>query len=249
METIRDLLTASLRKIGVLAAGETMSSANGQDAFTALKLMVDAMANESLLIPVTTVLTHTLIEGQPDYTVGIYPSPRPDPLPSNHIESAKPTEYLSGFIRDAGNTDYLIHSFIPANQYDAVGQKGISGRPAYLYVQDGWPMDTLRLVSAPYENDTLYLTCKLPLSELLPTTTINHTIDLPPGYKSMLLYNLCIELAPEWERSVSNEIAMLANKYRKEIKGQNFRAGKLRSDAPRSNYGRGRYYNVDRGPV
>lgn len=249
MNTIRDLCAAALRKIGVLGAGETMSASNADAALMALQVMVDDMANENLLIPVTTVLSISMAAGSTSYTVGTYPAPVPDPLPDNHIETAKPTAYLSAYVRDSANNDFAV-SIIPENQYSQISTKLLTSRPTCVYVQDGWPLDTLQFDAAGYDtSDTFKLVCLLPLSGYLTTSSLNDTIDMPPGYKRMVLYNLCIDLAPEWEKKISREIATVAAQSKRNLKGKNLVVGKLRSDAPGSVYGGPGFYNIHGGPV
>lgn len=245
METIRDLLAAALRKISVLGNGETMSASNGNDALMALQVMVDDMANENLLIPVTTLLSKVVVQGQASYTIGVHASP---PGPTNHIETAKPISYASVYIRDGAGNDYPV-SIIPTNQYAAMGQKLTAGRPSCVYIQDGWPLDTLVFDSSFLDStDIIKIYALLPLSTYLTTASLNDVISLPPGYKRMLMFNLCIELAPEYEKIPSAVIVKVAQDTKRGLKAKNLTMGKVMSDYPRSrsHYG---YYNVQGGPV
>lgn len=249
MNTIRDMLAAALRKLGVLGAGESMSANASADALTALQLLVDDMANENLLIPVTTLLSASMAAGSVSYTIGTYPAPVPDPLPDTHIETVKPTEYLSAYIRDSASNDFPVR-IIPQNQYSALSTKLLTSRPSMVYVQAGWPMDTLQFDAAGYDtSDTFKLVCLLPLSSYLTTATLNDVIDMPPGYKRMVLYNLCVDLAPEWSVKVGAEIASAAAASKRNLRAKNLNVGKLRSDSPQSVYGGPGYYNIHGGPV
>lgn len=222
MATVGDLIRSSLRKIGVLAAGEALPANEGDDALQVFKQMVDAWSLETLLIPVVGVVTKELIQGQEEYTIGIYPEPVPVPLPDNHIETARPEKILAAFIRDQYNTDY-IQEVIDIKTYSRISRKSNSSRPSRLYVQEGWPLNTILFESVPYAQETLHLSVVQPLSEILQGASLTEVINLPPGYERALIFNLCLDLADEWGRQVSNAIAVNAVEGKKWLKRSNYR--------------------------
>ena len=108
--TVSDIIRGAMRKIGVLAAGEPLPADEGDDALVVFRQMVDSWTIESLLIPVVSVITHELIDSTNEYTIGIYPEPVPDPIPLNHIETARPEKILAAYIRDQAGNDFWIKS-------------------------------------------------------------------------------------------------------------------------------------------
>jgi hypothetical protein len=227
--TVGALISASMRKIGVLAAGEPLPADEGDDALQVFINMVDAWSLESLLIPVVGVVTHTLVANQPKYTLGIYPDPQPVPLPDNHIETARPQEILSAFIRDASGTDYPL-SVIGVVSYDEISRKTNEARPSRFYLQKGWPLNTIYFDATPYASETLHLSVIQPFSEVLPVTGLTEVINLPPGYKRALEYNLALDLADEWGKQVSNTTAAIAAEGKRMIKRSNSRKHLLGMD-------------------
>ena len=211
-----------MRKIGVLAAGEPLPAHEGDDALEVFKQMVDAWTNETLLIPIVGVVTHTLVGDQSEYTIGIYPEPKPVPLPDNHIETARPERIIAAFIRDQYQTDY-IQEIIDVKTFSRISRKTNASRPSRFYIREGWPMNTILFEAVPYDGETLHLEVIQPLSEILPVAGLTEVINLPPGYERALIYNLCLELAPEWGKQVTPLIATQAVDGKKWLKRNNYR--------------------------
>lgn len=246
--TVGDLIRSSMRKIGVLAAGEPLPADEGDDAKQTLINMVDAWALETLLIPVVGVVTHQLVADQAEYTIGIYPDPVPMPLPSNHIETARPQQIISALIRDQYSTDYVLE-LIDAKTYARISRKTNASRPSRMYIRKGWPLDTILFESTPYASETLHLEVVQPLSELLPITGLTEVINLPPGYKRALEYNLAIDLADEWGKQVSNVVAITAVTSKKLIKRSNSRKLVLGMDRALATQRKGiGTYIIEQGP-
>ena len=207
--TVGGIIRSAMRKIGVLAAGEPLPAHEGDDALEVFKQMVDAWTNETLLIPIVGVVTHTLVGDQSEYTIGIYPEPKPVPLPDNHIETARPERIIAAFIRDQYQTDY-IQEIIDVKTFSRISRKTNASRPSRFYIREGWPMNTILFEAVPYDGETLHLEVIQPLSEILPVAGLTEVINLPPGYERALIYNLCLELAPEWGKQVTPLIATQA---------------------------------------
>jgi hypothetical protein len=239
--TVGDIIRASMRKIGVLAAGEPLPADQGNDALETFTQMVDSWALETLLIPIVNVVTHTLITGTSEYTIGIYPTA---PIPDSHIETARPEKIITSFIRDSAGTDFHLRK-MEARQYSLISRKTTEARPSRIYVREGWPLDTILFDTVPYANETLHLEVIQPLSGILSTANLTDEINLPPGYEKALIYNLAIDLADEWQQTVTSSVATLAIEGKKLIKRSNYRDIVLRVDRAlsdkRKGYGR---YNI-----
>ena len=247
-QTVGDLIRSAMRKIGVLAAGEPLPAHEGDDAKQVFSQMVDAWSLESLLIPVVSVVTKQLVVGESEYTIGIYPDPQPIPLPGNHIETARPEKILAAFIRDPYDTDY-IQEVIDVKTFSRISRKTNSSRPSRLYVRKGWPMNTILFESLPYADETLHLEVVQPLSVYLSTAGLTDVVNLPPGYEQVLIYNLCLELAPEWGKQITPLIATQAIEGKKRIKRANFRKLVLGMDRALVNQQRAKgTYIIEQGP-
>lgn len=246
--TVGDIIRSSLRKIGVLAAGEPLTDSEGQDALVVFRQMVDAWTNETLLIPVVGVVTFELLGDQAEYTIGNYAEPVPDPLPTNHIETARPERIIAAFIRDQYQTDY-IQEIIDVNTYSRISRKTNASRPSRFYVRQGWPLNTILFESVPYAGETLHLEVIQPLSGILSTACLTDVINLPPGYERALIFNLCLELADEWGKTVSNLIAVNATEGKKWLKRNNYRPLVLGMDRAVATQKKGiGTYIIEQGP-
>ena len=220
--TVGDIIRSSMRKIGVLAAGEALPADEGDDALEVFTQMVSGWALETYLVPTVGVVTHQLTNDISQYTIGIYPEPKPDPLPINHIETARPEEILAAFIRDSAGTDYILE-VMNVNTFSRISRKTNASRPSRFYVRKGWSMNEILFESVPYDSETLHLEVIQPLSDILPSACLTDVINLPPGYERALIYNLCIDLSDEWGKQVSNTVAAVASHSKRLIKRSNYR--------------------------
>ena len=246
--TVGGIIRSAMRKIGVLAAGEPLPAHEGDDALEVFKQMVDAWTNETLLIPIVGVVTHTLVGDQSEYTIGIYPEPKPVPLPDNHIETARPERIIAAFIRDQYQTDY-IQEIIDVKTFSRISRKTNASRPSRFYIREGWPMNTILFEAVPYDGETLHLEVIQPLSEILPVAGLTEVINLPPGYERALIYNLCLELAPEWGKQVTPLIATQAVEGKKWLKRNNYRPLVLGMDRAVATQRKGiGTYIIEQGP-
>jgi hypothetical protein len=246
--TVGGIIRSAMRKIGVLAAGEPLPAHEGDDALEVFKQMVDAWTNETLLIPIVGVVTHALVGDQSEYTIGIYPEPKPAPLPDNHIETARPERIIAAFIRDQYQTDY-IQEIIDVKTFSRISRKTNASRPSRFYIREGWPMNTILFEAVPYDGETLHLEVIQPLSEILPVAGLTEVINLPPGYERALIYNLCLELAPEWGKQVTPLIATQAVEGKKWLKRNNYRPLVLGMDRAIATQRKGiGTYIIEQGP-
>lgn len=246
--TVRDLIKTSLRKIRVLGSGEALQDNDGADAKEALTAMVDAWTLESLLVPVVGVVTFQLLSNVSEYTIGIYPDPVPSPLPENHIEVARPEKIVTAFIRDQYSTDY-IQSVMYADTFAGISRKTNGSRPSRFYIRKGWPLNTILFESAPYADETLHLEVISPLSEVLSTASLDTVINLPPGYRQALIYNLAVLLATEFGKSVTSDLAVFATQGKRHIKRSNYRPITLGVDKAIASQRRASgTYIIDQGP-
>lgn len=246
--TVGDIIRGAMRKVGILAAGEPLPPEDGADAIGTFERMVDAWTNETLLIPTVNVVTKLLFAGQGEYTIGIFPEPVPNPLPLTHIETARPERILASFIRDRFGTDYILE-IIEVETYSRISRKVNTSRPSRFYLRKGWPLNTILFEALPFADETLHLEVVQPLSEILKTAEPTDVIDLPPGYKRALEYNLALDLAPEWGKDPSSVVVVTAVEAKKWLKRQNYRSLVLGMDRAVATQRKGiGIYIIEQGP-
>jgi hypothetical protein len=247
MSTVGDIIRSSFKKIGVLAGGEAMPADEGADALSTFQMMISAWSNETLMIPLSTVITHTLMPQYSEYTIGIYDGVLP--IPDNHIETVRPQAYLSTFIRSVDGADYPVKT-MTQDMWTRISRKDTVSRPSRMYIRDGYPMDTLLLSSAPYENEVLHLQIQQPLEGFIQNNALVDTLIVPSGYEQALIYNLAIELAPEYGKQVDQIVFGMAQKSKANIKRMNANIPRLRVDKglTPSRHPNSKHYDINVSP-
>jgi len=208
--TLGELLTSSLRAIGVKNPGVTLTAEEVNDAKEILNLMLDTWSAEGLPVYAATIEGLTLTAGAASYTIGA------TAVAPNFI-TARPTQILNAFVRDSGGTDYPVE-IIGSKQYQGISTKTTSGRPYFLHYVGTAPLGTIYLYPVPDAAETLYLDSLKPLVDLDDLTA---TIVLPPGYNAALKSCLAVALAPEYGRDPSQLVMKEAFESKKAILGIN----------------------------
>ena len=174
--------------------------------------LVSAWSNESLLIPIVSEVIHQLTIGVTEYIIGPYTGILP--IPDNWIDTPRPKSLKAAFLRDGSGTDYQLE-IMDVNTYSRISRKLNSSRPGRFYQQIGWPTNLITFEAAPYDSETLHLFCVQPLQAILPLLGLTEVIDLPEGYERALIYNLALDLAPNYGKDISNVVAVTAVESKK----------------------------------
>lgn len=244
VDTVRDIITDALTEAKILGAGEPLSPSDAGAAQRKLTQMIDAWSLDNLLIPVTSQITITLLAGEPTYTIGNYVGV----APTNHKETTRPVEFQAAFIRDGSGTDYEVEIF-DVGQWAEISRKTNAARPSRMYIQNGWPLNTIRLENVPYADETLHLMVIQPLAEILSTASLNDEISLPPGYLQAIVYNLALLVQPSWGKDQNNTTTQFAINTLRKIKRRNYQPSLLRVDSALSNNNSGKgTYIIESGP-
>lgn len=196
MTTARRIIKRALQKNGVLTKGESPSGDEASDALDSLNDLVGSWSNDSLLIYARLSESFPLVSGQASYTIGN----------GGDFNTARPMQILSAFTR-IGSIDYSMDA-INGVAYDGITQKDISSSiPEVIYYDGNSPLGTITIYPTPTVG-TLHIRTE---KELASFTTLDTDLDLPPGWERALIYNLALELAPEYGQPVDQvvyEVAM-----------------------------------------
>jgi hypothetical protein len=217
-----DLIESALRRIGVLASGESLGATESSDALVSLNDLIDSWSTESLLIPNKIREVFPLVVGQGTYQMG---SGAPD------FNSSRPQKIENALLQfpDATNVLELPIQIVNQDEYAAILIKQLQSTiPLYLYSDGAFPNTNLNVWPVPSTSYNLVLYSWKPLAEVATLTT---EISLPPGYSRALKYNLAIDLAPEYGKSVSPEVAAIATSSLATIKRMNTKPLYLKCDA------------------
>lgn len=186
------LIKAALRVNGVIASGETPTDPEMADGLEATKMILRNWAAEGLMVEILTEITHTLVAGDADYTVG---------SATADIDSDWPVEIVSGYCRVDG-LDYPL-TIIDEQDYDRIGIKTTAGTPSKLFYKPTYPHGVFYLYYVPESAMEIVLKAQTLLDEPDKLTT---AMVFPPFYDSAIKWNLAYEIAPEYEQDPSKTV-------------------------------------------
>ncbi len=209
MTTALDIITSAMRKIGVLTKTETPAADESADALQTLNDLLGSWSNDSLPIYARTLENFTLSANTSAYTIGN----------SATFDTASPVAIISAYIRDGGY-DYGV-DIISDQDYAALENKTQTGRPFVLSYNNDYPAGTLKFYYTPNQAYNFYI---LSEKQLTSITALDSVLSLPAGWNRALIYNLAIDLAPEYGQAVTPEIAGIAGQSLSAIKNQVRRA-------------------------
>jgi hypothetical protein len=212
-QTGGDLIKSAMRKLGVYKPGEPIDDAEIIDNLEVLNTLIDALSAEGLMIPDSVVEDWPLVAGQSLYTIGV--------SDDADFDTTRPVriDVLSSFIRDASGNDTPL-KIMEEREYNLISQKASSNSiPSRLWYIQTYPLGRLQF-DCPANGGTVYLACEKPLTKF---ADINQAFSLLPGYRNMLIYNLAVLLADEYDRPISATVGTLATQSKLAVKYNNFK--------------------------
>lgn len=209
MTTARDIIESALRKIQVLGRGQSLPARDAQNGLDALNQMIDTWSIEGGKVYTESRESFTLTSGQGSYTIGT----------GGDFNTDKPYVITSAFIRVSGY-DYPLQLIDSAKYADIYDKDFTNTYPEYLYYDNGYPLANINLWSVPSTASDLHIYSEKPLSNLSSLTT---DLSFPKGYERALIYNLAIELAPEYEKEASASVYKIAQDSKRALVTYNTR--------------------------
>lgn len=189
MATVRSIIEAAGRKIGL----SDMVPEELADGLEALNSMLAHFSAIGTMIPAVTREQFTTSSGVEIYTVG----------EGGAIDTEWPDSIEAAVVVEDG-IEYPIRPF-SAKDYAYTGDKTDDSRPLALYYERTYPLGRFLLWPAPDAAYTIKLYSKKPIGNF---TSYSEEVELPPEYHSMIVYNLAVELAPEFGIDNINQIVM-----------------------------------------
>lgn len=213
-----ELVTAALRKAGVIATGETPSAAEMQDGLSCLNLMIDSFSNEGLLLYKYSRILLTLTPGQASYTLG--PGGQLDVDYFMKLSEAR-------VISQPGNVELPVRIQNIQRFADVTIKDMQSTIVTDIFIDGDYPLYNLTVWPVPNQAQTLVLYVQNALTRV---ATSADTIAMPPGYESMLTYNLTVEYGAEFGVQINPMHIEKANETKANIKRQNHKPVYMKSD-------------------
>ena len=198
MATATTILQGAMRKLGLLASGESATANELADGLECLNDMLASWSIDQISLAYSTKETFSLVSGTSVYTIG----------PSADFDTIKPIEILTAFVRDSNSYDHVLQ-LKAVLEYDKIAIKNSDNRPHNLYYKYGHPNGIIYLDYEPMVIEALHLNSIKHLTAFPDATT---DVDIATEMKSALVYNVALELAPEFNVQPSGIINTRAYK-------------------------------------
>lgn len=179
-----DLITSSMRLAGILAAGETPTANEANDALAVLNDLLDAWAVEKLMLFRNDSNQFSLVATQQDYTIGA----------GGNFNMTRPVSIAGAYATYAG-LDFPLR-ILTTDEWDAIALKSMQAPlPCALYYDPSMPLGVISIWPVPSQVTPLTLTTGMQFAQAANLATV---LTYPPGYAKALRYSLAIELAAEF---------------------------------------------------
>ena len=205
--TAGDQINRALRLLGVLAEGETPSAATSQDGLTALNQMIDSWNTERLSVFSTQDQIFTWPAGEITRTLG----------PSGNFSGNRPVLFDDAtYYRDPGTNVSFGIKFINQQQYDGIAVKTVTSTyPQVIFVNMTYPDATMTVYPKPTRDLEWHF---ISVNELSNPATLVTNLTFPPGYLRAFVYNLAMEIAPEFGVEPSPQVTRIAMTSKRNLK-------------------------------
>lgn len=231
MATARGIIESALRKIHVFGRGQSLDSGEAQEALEALNNLISSWSVEGAMLYFSDEETFPL-DGSLTYTMGT----------GGDFDTVVPFEINSAFISNGG-LDYILDS-INQQEYNAIALKTTGSISDSYYFDYDYPTASISLYPVAPSGYSITINSTKRLNEFSGLTTV---VDFPPEYRRALIYNLAVDLAPDYEKEAPMTVLKIAGESKSAVIGANTRNDALVSV---SDYGglQGRSnYNIYKG--
>ena len=207
MATAGDQINRALRLLGVLAEGETPSAAVSQDALTALNQMIESWNLERLSVFNTIDQVFTWPSGEITRHLG----------PSGEFVGVRPILLDDAtYYRDPSTNVSFGIKFINQQQYDGIAVKTVTSTyPQVMWINMEYPDISMTIYPKPTRDLEWHF---ISVQELSQPATLATELSFPPGYLRAFVYNLAMEIAPEFGVEPSPQVQRIAMTSKRNLK-------------------------------
>jgi len=209
--TGRDVLSASLRLIGVYASGESPTADEATDGLAALNRMLDSWSTQRLLIYYIPREVFTFTANKGSYTMGS----------GGDFNTTRPLklENVELILNDVSPSIERPIQIATKDEYAAIISKSLTSTiPLLVYSDENYPLPTLNFYPVP---NTAYQVAIYSWKQLTNVATLDTALSFPPGYERALIYNLALEISPEYGKNPSEVVVQTAMEAKGNIKRLN----------------------------
>lgn len=222
-QTVLNIINRALRLIGVAQTGEASGSDEVDDCFDTLNMMLGVWNNDHLMLNGFINELFPLTANTGVYTIG----------PGGDFDTIRPQQITRAFVRyntsanPSFQYDYGLE-IVPNSKYQEIFLKQLSVTyPVYLFYNNKFPLGEITLYPWPSQ------ACSLGLSswaQIPQFTNLIQEIELPPGYEGAIAYNLAVEMAPEYGKTLDPIVFSKATEYKAAIMRTNTELSYLKTD-------------------
>lgn len=220
--TTLDLITAALKRLGVISGIETPAADLAQDSLARLNELVESWSTENLTLWTQVATPATgLLANQPFYTVG----------PAAMIPVTNRPAWIdsvSWMLPGSTPIEYKLTPLLKIEWEQERVKQLTSTQATHFYYQADYPVGSLMLWPRP--SSTFSLLVYLPQTVNTPAT-LSTVLTVPPGYWRALRDHLALELAPEVGRPIDPALAQSAIDAKAQLQRVNFRSRVLQMPA------------------
>ena len=202
--TVKELIKEVLEEIGAYGIGESIDSDDENKVFVRLNLLLEQFSGHRSLVHREVLESFSTVASQGSYTIGADVTA--------DINTVRPMRISRMYYR-SNNTDKDI-DFITGEERADISEKLSTGTLDTFYYDPNAPLATIEFYPIPDSVVTVYVESWKQLPEY---ATLTDNVDLPPGYKSALIYNLAVDLADSFGKSVTAILMKKARDSRKQI--------------------------------
>lgn len=199
MTTALTIITKAMQKVGILTKVQVPAADEASDGLDALNDLLGSFSNDSTLITSRVTELFNLSSGVGSYTIGA----------GQAFNTIRPIKIIEAHI-NSGIISYESMYLCPDEVYQGLDLKTLQSIPDTLNYTNAYPYGAINLYPYPSEGYVLSITSEKELTQF----TLNQTVNLPAGWNRMLIYNLAIDLAPEYGQKVDPLILKIANDSR-----------------------------------
>ena len=181
-----EIISAALRKLGVLSGGSSPETYQITDATVALNALVKHLQADGMPLWAIKTYTFTTVSGDADYPIG----------PGQLYDSAKPLKVLQAWRNQTNNYSNVPLNIYTNYNYDLLPSANSSGTPVNLYYQPFRDYGMVNLWPKPNDSVTqISIRYQAPFEDL---TSATDDLDFPSEWMEAIIYLLAARLAPEY---------------------------------------------------
>lgn len=202
--TALQIINGAAQELGILAGGEQLQASDQAWGLQKLQRMLDTYNAKRVMIWANFFQSFALSPGTAPHTIG--PAIQGGPVPTFSVNQ-RPVEIPTIGLQLVNTQPTTVE--IPLTPRDkewwaAQRVKNLtSAIPTDFYYEPDWPLGSIYFWPVPNAANNVLLQMR---TVIIEPGAYNTSISMPPGYWNLLNYELAIELAPSFDRQVSQDL-------------------------------------------